>query len=233
MTQLKVDELVQHYPRLWHMAHKDSWAAIREHGLQSTTAILDQYGVEGEERKRLEEMRRPDSVPVEKTGLPGAVIRDQKPMKESALATCLQDGLQPADWYRILNAHSFFWLHRDRVRTLLKARAYRDLEQTVLTIDTASLVAAHKDQILLSPINSGATIYTPTPRGKGTFMKIEEFPFKERRRTRPLSGTVVELLVKHSVPDIADHVLAVHRVRGSNIIETLWRSNNATDDDCP
>ncbi|PVE22759.1 hypothetical protein DC522_19440 [Microvirga sp. KLBC 81] len=230
---MQVDELVEHYPRLWHMAHQDSWAAIREHGLQSTSAILDQYGVEGEARKRLEEMRRPESVPLQRAGLPGAVIRDQKPIKESALAGCLQDGLQPSDWYRILNAHSFFWLHRDRVRGLLKARAYRNLEQTVLTVDTGSLVASHKDRILLSPINSGATIYTPTPRGKNTFLRIEDFPFKERRRTRPLSGTVVELLVKYSVPDIADHVLAVHRVRGSDIIETIWRSDRATDDDCP
>jgi hypothetical protein len=215
------------------MAHEDSWPAIRDHGLRSTSAILDLYGVEGEERKRLEGTRRPESVPLEKAGLPGAVIRDQKPIKESALASCLRDGLTPSDWYRILNAHSFFWLHRDRVQGLLSARAYRKLRQTVLTIDTASLVAAHKDRILLSPINSGATIYTPTPRGKDTFRKIDDFPFEERRKKRRLKDTVVELLVQHSVPDISEHVLAVHSVRGSEIVDTVWRSNRATEDDHP
>lgn len=225
--------LVQQYPRLWHMAHQDSWAAIRDYGLLSASAILDLYEIQGEKRRRLEAERRPESVLVEKGGLPGAVLRDQKPLKEAPLAGCLQDNLTPADWYSLLNAHSFFWLHRDRVQALLRARAYRNLRQTVMTIDTASLVDAHGENILLSPINSGATIYNPAPRGKQTFQSIADFPFLERRRTRALKNTVVELLVRHSVPDIREHVLAVHDVCGDEIIGTLWRSAKAVDDDRP
>jgi hypothetical protein len=230
---LDVATLVQQYPRLWHMAHEDSWTAIRDYGLLSASAILDLYEIQGKTRRRLEAERRPESIRLEKEGLPGAVLRDQKPLKEVSLAACLQDGLAPTDWYSILNAHSFFWLHRDRVRALLGARAYRILRQTVLTVDTESLVRTHEENILLSPINSGATIYTPTPRGMSTFKSIEEFPFLERRRRRPLKDTVVELLVKRSVPDIHEHVLAVHDVRGREILGTVWRSQRANDDDRP
>jgi hypothetical protein len=65
----------------------------------------------------------------------------------------------PEQWFETLNARVFFWLSRKRLRKLLNARAYRARPQTVLTLDTASLVDANRDRIRLSPINSGATIY--------------------------------------------------------------------------
>jgi hypothetical protein len=64
-----------------------------------------------------------------------------------------------------LNSRTFFWLSRYRIWSLLGARAYRDVSQTVLTVDTRSLVAAHRPRIWLSPMNSGSTIYNPLPRG--------------------------------------------------------------------
>lgn len=228
------EELVATYPRLWHMAHDGSWPAIRDNGLMSAAALLDAYGVVGGRRHELNAGHRPQSVPLAKTGLPGAVLRDQKPMRDGALEKCLEDGLTPADWYRLLNSRTFFWLARSRVWSLLRARAYRDLPQTVLTVDTASLVAAHGARIWLSPINSGATLYNPQPRGLRTFKRIADFPFHERAKTRRRpEQNVVELVVDHSVPDIADHVLAVHRVRNDSILSEIWRSSRATDKDHP
>ena len=65
---------------------------------------------------------------------------------------------------------------------LLQAKAYRDLKQTVLTVDTAGIVAAHRSKIWLSSLNSGATLFAAQPRGKGTFLRVDDFPFEERRR---------------------------------------------------
>lgn len=230
---VKVEELTTRYPRLWHMAQLGSWPAIEAGGLKSTLALLDEYGIHGSERKRLYSQRRRTSVPLRKDGLPGAVLRDQLPMTDAKLASCLEDGLSPADWYELLNSHTFFWLSRSRIWTLLQARAYRDLEQTVLTIDTKGLVLSHQNQILLSPINSGATLFKPQPRGISTFQEIKNFPFKERSTTRSLYNNVVELLVKHSVPDIRKHVLAVHTVKGKKVLKEIWRSPRATNDDHP
>jgi hypothetical protein len=43
-------------------------------------------------------------------------------------------------------------------------------------------------------------------------MRIADFPFEERKRTRS-DANVVELVVDHSVPDVAEYVLAVQAVR--------------------
>jgi len=227
------NELVSLYPRLWHMAHDGAWPALRDHGLRSAAAILDLYNVHGEERTRLLRVRRPQSVPIVARGLPGAVLRDQKPMDDGRLAGCLQDGLTPADWYENLNSLSFFWLSKSRIWKLLKARAYRNVPQTVLTLDTESLVNAHRDRIRLSPINSGATLFNPQPRGLGTFMSLADFPYAERARSRARENNVVELVVNHSVPDLVDHVLAVHRVRNNEILEEIWRRPGASSDEHP
>ncbi|MBW4976325.1 MULTISPECIES: hypothetical protein [Rhodobacterales] len=226
-------DLVLRYPRLWHMAHQGAWPAIRERGLMSSTALLEDYVIQGDQRTRLETMRRPESVHIAHPDRLGAIIRDQKPMSDAALIKCLDAGLTPNQWYALLNSRTFFWLSRDRIWRLLKARAYRNLPQTVLTIDTASLVAAHRERIWLSPINSGSTLFKPQPRGLGTFMRIGDFPFEERSGTRAAANNVVELLVEHSVPDMADHVLAVHEVINDKLLGEIWRSPDADDNDHP
>jgi hypothetical protein len=164
--------------------------------------------------------------------LPDAVIRDQKPMTDSALEKCLSANLTPEAWYRILNKKTFFWLSRDRLRRLLQAKAYRNNRHTVLTIDTASLVKAHKKNITLSPINSGSTIMRPQPRGEATFLPIDDYPFEEWKKKRNAREAVVELAVTHAVSDIAEHTLAVHAVKGKQIAE-IWRKKNALADDGP
>jgi hypothetical protein len=231
--ELTEEELVATYPRLWHMAHDGAWPAIRDHGLMSAEALVDSYGVGKKERDALLRSRRPQSVPLDRDGLPGAVLRDQKPMNDAALDRCLQGGLTPSDWYELLNSRSFFWLSRQRIWRLLQARAYRGKPQTVLTIDTRGLVAAHRQRIWLSPINSGSTLFKPQPRGAATFMRIANFPFQARAATRRPENNVVELVVDHSVPDLAEHVLAVHRVRDDQVISELWRSDRADPDDSP
>jgi hypothetical protein len=67
-------------------------------------------------------------------------------MRPAALRRCLQDGLTPSDWYRLLNSKVFFWPSEERVAGLLGARAYRGRSQVVLRVDTASLLsdAAHR-----------------------------------------------------------------------------------------
>ena len=225
-------DLVKHFPRLWHMAEDGSFESIKKHGLLSTSSLLDLYDIDGKERLALESKRRGDSVTITKKGLPNAIIRDQKPMTESALKKCLSADVTPKQWFEILNDRAFFWLSRDRLRGLLSARAYRSRPQTVLTVDTASLLRAHRDRIELSPLNSGATIYNPQPRGRDTFQTIEHYPFDERRKTRPVEKSVVELVVREGVPDIFDHLIAAHRIHADKQTE-LWRKPGTASSDGP
>lgn len=204
------------------MAAPDSWPSIEKYGLCSTSAILRRYGLKGPQRAAIETQRRPECVTLQATGLPDVVIRDNKPATDSALSKCLQDGLLPADWYRILNERTFFWLSKVRLGKLLNARAYRNNPQTVLTIDTQSLVKVHESRIELSPINSGSTIYNPSPRGKKTFLSISDYDYDYWRKKRDADNAVVELIVRDCVPDIRDHVVAVHNWVGGNLHE-VWR----------
>lgn len=208
------------------MAEPGSWPAIRDHGLLSTSALLDRYGVAGASRAAIEASRRTHCVTITREGLPDAVIRDQLPMSDAALRKCLKDGLTPADWYRMLNARIFFWLSRARLRRLLGARAYRDRPQTVLTLETRSLVEAHADRIELSPINSGSTIFNPAPRGRQMFRPIADYDFDGWCRKRGAEDAVVELVVREGAPDIKDHVITVNDWAGGTATE-IWRRPGA------
>jgi hypothetical protein len=204
------------------MAQRGSWPSIREHGLLSTSALLDRYGLAGAERIRVEARRRPKSVPLPQVGLGSVVVRDQLPMDDKGLSRCLQDGLSPEDWYRLLNSKVFFWLTRDRLLRLLNAGTYRAQEHDVLHLDTKALVDAYSDRIWLCPMNSGCTKPIPHPRGKSTFQRFATYPYAHWRTRRRPGERVVELAVDYAVPDIAKFVSQVSRMKGSNELGVLY-----------
>ena len=220
MTEHELDELVRDCPRLFHMAEAGAWPTIRRHGLLCPRASLDLFGVEGEARAAALS-RRPESIVLERADLGRIVLRDQKPLSDKALARCLRDGLTPQDWHARLNARVFFWLSRKRVATLLGGRAYRGRAHEILEIATAPFVAAHRDRIALSPINSGATGRFPVARGADTFLGIAAYPYAEWRRRRPRGERAVELTVPEAVPDIVRFVTRVVVMQGGETVETL------------
>jgi len=216
------EDLTLHHPCLYHMAEAGSWPSVSQHGLLSTSALLDLYGVGGEDRRRIERCLRSESVPILHDEYGRAVIRDQKPMSERALRKCLT-GMTPTEWYRLLNSKVFFWLTAERVTRLLSARAYRNREHTVLTIDTARLLKRHQAEVTLSPINSGSTVYRPQPRGPETFQSLADYPFDAWRKKRgAATNAVAELAVTHGVRDIRDMVIRVERRRESRILEVIY-----------
>ena len=205
MTQGELAELLHHCPTLYHMAEAGSWPSIQRHGLLSTTALLDLFEVA--DRTPIEALRRPACVTLTHPVHGTAVVRDQKPMTDGALRRCLQDGLAPTDWYRLINGRVYFWLNEARLTKLLAGKEYRDRPHDVLEIDTAAFVAAYRDRIELSAINSGATFALgPAPRGLTTFRTIDAFDYAARRNGRRLDQCVVEMTVRYAVPDIARFV---------------------------
>ena len=219
---MDVDELVTRFPHLYHMAYDGSWPSIRRLGLLSTSALVERFGIDGEDRVRLCERRRPESVEIQHSVYGKAVVRDQKPLNEAVLARVLEDGMTPIDWYRTLNSHVFFWPTERRLQTLLKARAYRDDPQTILTIDTERLVGLHQARIRLCPYNSGNTLFDARPRGLSTFSTIEAYPYGDWKRRRSPSAAVAEVAVLGGVPDIEAVVVAVDRRLGGQLLEQLY-----------
>ena len=218
---MTVDELITNYPRLYHMANSGTWGSIKKWGLLSTTATLDLLKKNGPERFQIESCHRPKSVTLKHAEHGNFTIRDQVPMRESALLKCLED-MTPREWYELLNRKAFFWVTEQRVLKLLGAKLYREKEHLVLTIDTRSLLAVHGDRVLLSPINSGSTLYNPPKRGRSTFLPISEYPFDERRRSRNVASSLAELTVDYSVPDLFNHTVRAESRKGSKILSVLY-----------
>ena len=162
------------------------------------------------------------SVPITHALYGPAIVRDQKPMSESALGNCLIE-MSPNEWYQLLNGKVFFWPTYERLIRLLRGKEYKNRPHCVLTVDTAQLLERHAGRVKLSPYNSGCTLYNPPERGRGTFLPLEDYPFQERKRKAGGNkNAVAELTVEYSVPDIADLTIEVTRMKGEQVIETIF-----------
>lgn len=215
-------ELIARYPRLYHMAERDSLPSILKHGLLSTSSLLDLYAVNGKRRTVIESDVRGESVAIENSRFGRAVVRDQCPMSVASLKSCLLDGLTPRDWMHILNARVFFWVSEKRLHGLLNAGNYRHEEHDVLILDTASIVESHAEKIDLCSMNSGASIPWIKPRGKDTFRPIAEYPWKDWLKKRGRNGdTVVELTVKGGVTGVTRHLVEAWRMKGKERLHRL------------
>jgi len=210
-------EFAARHPTLYHMAEQGSWASIREHGLLSTSALLDLFEITGSERQVIESAHRPESIKLSHPRHGVAVIRDQKPMSETKLRSCLI-GMEPREWYELLNRKVFLWPKKERFRELLTARAYRDRPHVVLELDTSILLEQRLNQTTLSRINSGSTLYRPVSRGSETFLPLSGYP-QDWWRARRLG----EVAVDYDIPNIADMVTSVEEWEGSSKVRSIWR----------
>jgi hypothetical protein len=215
------EELARRYPQLYHMAEANTWGSIRRHGLLSTSGLLDLFEIAGAERELIESQRRAESITITHPKFGTAVIRDQKPMRAAAIASCLTD-MTPRGWYELLNQRVFFWLTRKRLITLLNARAYKGKMHCVLTVDTARLLERYVGSVTLSPINSGSALYNPRPRGSRTFLASSEYPYAERQKLRGEKDAIAELAVDYAIRDIEDLVIRVDHMKGDKIIRKLY-----------
>ena len=195
------------YPRLYHMTHEGAWPSIRRHGLLTTRSILKLWGVEKSVRMSVENQIRRTSIELTHPQHGKVVIRDQKPMYENKLRTALID-CTPEQWCQLLNGKVFFWPSLERLQTHMAARLNRPRKHLVLTIDGYHFARSYENKITLCAMNSGNTIPFAQKRGKGSFMKMRDYPFQARRK-RGAYYTVVELAVDADVPDILDFVVSV------------------------
>src|SRR3989449_3056309 len=206
------DHLIKSYPKVYHMAELGSWPNIRKRGLFSTTALLDLFDIKGDERSRLESEWRPRSVKINHAIQGSAVIRDQGPMPENELRGLLI-GMEPREWYELINRKTFFWADEYGLRKLLGAVRYRNKAHDVLTVDTRLLLERHMSRITLTDQNSGSTI-SKRPRGRETFRSVGEFDQR----------FVKEVAVEYSVPDAASLTRKVEEWKGAQVIRRIWPS---------
>jgi hypothetical protein len=115
------EEIAARHPQLYHVTRLDAIASIRRHGLLSTASLLTLFEVPPTQRELIESTRRPRSVRIAHPVHGTARITDNAPLGEDALAACLDDGLSPADWMRMLNRRVFFWVDKKDLDIHLRA----------------------------------------------------------------------------------------------------------------
>lgn len=208
------EELAAKHPALFHITRPQAVQSIRQHGLLSTSRLLDLFEVPADERVRIEASRRPRSMLVSHPLHGTATITDNIPLSEIALEKCLDDGLKPADWLRTLNRRVFFWADEKNLTNHLGASAGRGEKRTVLVLDTLRLVTAHMERVELSAINTGSTIRKPARRGLLTFTPAGRHTYPEWQQLRGGRDRIKEITVVDGVPDVAAYITDRYEVNG-------------------
>ena len=217
---MRPEQLSERYHVLYHIAWAGSWPSIEENGLLSTKELLRLYGKSEGEIKALTRNRRDHWVEINCPGRNQAVIRDQKPMTDNGLASALPDNVNPCQWYDLINSMVFFWPTKERLKTMICAKAYKGIEHDVLIVDTKRLVQLVEPSIRLSHINSGST-YRSYPRDMTLFKSIENYPFEERWQKQRRKGAIAEVCVKDGVKQIREAVIKVKRGLAKDILKDL------------
>ena len=184
------------------MTEPGAWPSIRAEGLASAAALVERFGA----APALVAGRRPAAVTLHAPGRDPVVLRDNGVLHDGQLARCLE-GMDVADFYRMLNARVYLWPTRQRVAgppggaRLPPPRPPRAR-------------AGHRRPA--GPARRGGA---PVPHQHGG---DADQPAAPRPRHRPplaawpRGRTVAEVTVEHAVPDAADLVLAaaVHHPGG-------------------
>lgn len=204
---LTPEELAQKHPRLYHITRPWAVASIKKHGLLSASKLLKLFGIPSEQRKSIEGRRRATNIDITHPIHGFATLTDNGPLSEAALAQCLDDGLSPADWMRLLNQRVFFWVDQSNVANHLRANIKSGEERVVLIFDTLSIVRAHHQQTELAPINTGSTIRRPARRGLGTFSPAHLYTYSEWRQLRGGRDHIKELTIRDGIADIDNHLI--------------------------
>jgi hypothetical protein len=211
-----IDTFTQAYPRLYHMASGGSGSLIKKHGLLSTAKLCELFDVEPELQRQLLREHRPVSVEIKSPKLGSAIVRDQKPMSVAGLKRSLT-GLSPEEWLITLNEKVFLWPNRERLRRMMLAKVYADLTHDLIIVDSKALLDAYEAKIWLSAINSGCTTPYAHPRGKDTFLHLQDYPLLERRKKYGEQSMVAEVAVQTEISDISKYIVDVVTMKGSDL----------------
>lgn len=206
---MQPEDLAQRHPRLFHLTDPESEMGIQKHGLLSTEALIKKFERSSLAQDEFLARIRPTNVSLHHPDVGRAVITDNKPLNAKKLAACLDDGLTPEDWMRLLNQRVFFWPDLKHLKTLKGARLNRNRQRLVLVFDTVALVQGHYERTEIAPINTGSTLYNPVRRGRATFTPIKGLSYENWRRMRGLKSLdrIKEVTVLGGIPDACRFII--------------------------
>ncbi|WP_254684940.1 DUF4433 domain-containing protein [Tateyamaria omphalii] len=190
-----------------HVTASSNLPSIHAHGLLPANTLAAQEGIDHTELALRDHRMQ----------VGAARLNHQKPILHGLKAAHrILDGHTPASWAHHLDTRVFLW--PERKGRAFAASIQRDLDITILWLDTAKLATALRDHIDLSPINSGNFtqggaharrgdwLYVPLSAGLDTFRQNR---CKRGLKTTP--DTVTEISLRCPIaPDLLADLLIRH-----------------------
>lgn len=213
---MNIDEFItaNRCEHLYHISEKGSWPIMQQLGLLSTSSLLTECGISGEDRIKYESELRTKKMPIEHPIFGTIFLRDQDPMRSRpsngiVLADLLYPGILEREWFEFLNGKTFFWVSESDFRNMLCARLYRNKLHWIIKIDTHSLLESYAEVTSITDQNSGS-LYSRKLRGPTTFIPLLQ---------SPPSRNIKELAVDNGIYDIQEHAITVDECTG------VWENN--------
>jgi hypothetical protein len=203
------EELAARHPVLFHLAEEAGLPSIERHGLVPSEELVRLFEIEDPRAARLLSERRPNRVELRHPLHGLAVLNDNRPISDKMLMNCLDDGLRPAEWMRMLNARVFFWPDRRKLAGLADASLNQGRRKIVIEVDTLSLARAYGDKIELSPFNTGSATRKAARRGLSTYTPLHSLSYRDWQAKRGGRDTLAEVAVVGPIPDLAVHLKSV------------------------
>ncbi len=172
-------------PTIWHVAAGGAWDIIKVLGLRTAQQLIVQADLDSDTREELLTTPRRVAVPLTVDGAK-VTLRDQGPLcGVRNLRSKLHDGLEVADWIRILNARVYFFTDRAARQKILQKYVALDGAQDVLTISPLRLLTTAGPRLKLSDRNTGAIARKAEPyKGINTFVSVARFRIESQQRSQ-------------------------------------------------
>lgn len=185
-------ELLAQAPTLFHVTSARGWDGVRRRGLLSVERLVELYELDEDDAASFLSRRRATDRRLDHPEHGVAWIRDQRPLSVSVLARMLDD-MTVTQYLHRLNSLVFLWADHERLERLWSTARYASTAQVVLELDTASILEAHRDDVVLTRINTGATRGPSGRRGTHTFPSVADFPAGRRVAEFAVAGGLTDL----------------------------------------
>jgi len=185
---VRPDEFLDRCKSLWHVAPRGAWDSIKVSGLRTAEQLIVSADLDDAKRAELLASPRREPVALRVDGA-DVVLRDQGPLlKRNDLNTILGDGLEIADWIRLLNRRVYLFTTPAAMNRMLAKYVVRDGAQDVVVASPLRLLQAVRPRIELTDQNTGAIARRTGPQKHlDTFQRLSRFPNKT-----PAEVTVVD-----------------------------------------
>jgi hypothetical protein len=201
------EEFSEKHPHLFHITRKQVLPSILKHGLLPASGLLRLCDLPEADCVAIETTRRAQSLEIHHEQHGTIVLTDNKPLSTTALAKCLDDGLLPEDWMKLLNGRVFFWADQDNLEGHLKACRSDGVERVVLVIDSLEFTRALLSRVELAAINTGSTIRSPARRGLDTFTPMARYGYRDWQKLRGHRDRLKEVCVVGAIPDMKKYIV--------------------------